>query len=133
MTRRWWLIAAAGAAACGSSPPLVLPESAGEWRKRGADREVTQVDITQEMHRLGLREARQADYTGPGGAAVRLLAFRMNASAAAFELVQKWRAEPGRFSFQAGDLFCEVRAERSPGELTAAASAFRRALDGAAR
>jgi hypothetical protein len=131
--RRRWLAAIVAVYACGSPAPLVLPEAAGEWRKLGGDREVGQPDIAPEIHKLGLREARQADYAAPSGARVRLFAYRMRAGAAAFELVQRWRAAPGRFAFSAGDLFCEVRSEASFDGLAGAAAAFESALQEASK
>lgn len=131
MTRRLWAIAALAVCACGSAPPLALPESAGQWRKQSPDQEVTQVDITPEIHRLGLRQAKQAEYANPAESKMRLFVFRMGGQAAAFELVQKWRPAAGRLAFSVGDQFCEVRGDA--GELAAAAAAFESTLKGSAR
>jgi len=52
---------------------------------------------------MGLRSVRKVRYQGPEEFQVTV--FEMNSGASAFELVQKWKAEPGRLHFHQGSRF----------------------------
>lgn len=89
------------AAGCGTTGKVELPgELPDGWKLAGTEDET---DVPELVRQMGLRQAVRARYQGNGELTVRV--FKMKAQASAFELVQKWRAEPGKMFFQAGDHF----------------------------
>ncbi|MCZ2150557.1 MAG: hypothetical protein LC126_22640 [Bryobacterales bacterium] len=74
----------------------------GAW-KRIAVETIPPEEYHQDLRSLGVKRARRGVYRGP----IRLTAslYQFRAPAVAFELVQKWRARPGKLVFQQGDYF----------------------------
>ena len=95
-----WML---GLSACGGGDGTVkLPAAfGGQWRLAGS---AAETDVPEVAKQLGLKAAMRGRYEGDNGElTVRI--FRMAAQASAFELIQKWRAEPGTLHFQSEDLF----------------------------
>ena len=78
--------------------PVELP---GGW-KRSAEPSASSA-VPALVRSLGLRRAFTCQYQGAG--TVKVTVYEMNASAAAFELVQKWRPAPGTLFFHQGVYF----------------------------
>jgi hypothetical protein len=95
---------------CGArDTELSVPLSAGsEWRL--VSRQMATADqIAPGAPELGLKEAINARYSGPGNPDVTM--HRMTSESGAFEMVQKWRPVHGALASHKGAIFFVARSE----------------------
>ena len=112
---------------CASAPPAqVLPLELKGGYKLNDNRSTPVGETAQLARQLGLRSAREAQYSGP--AIVHVTLYEMTTSAGAFELVQKWKPEPGKLHFSQGPYFLLLESQSPPRQLQAFASALDSAL-----
>lgn len=108
---RWLLAALFFFAACGSAvKDWKLPaELDGGWKLSVVPPSKETYELVQ---RLAPKRSQMAGYESTGSAGlVRIAGFELANSSAAFEQVQKWRAEPGRVVFHHGPWFVVVEAD----------------------
>ena len=111
MGRRYFLaVAAVAATSCGRggdkgiAVPAALP---GGWTRRSI--EAVGLDQAPELaRRLGAKRVTLARFDGPSPLVATY--YTMGADSAAFELVQKWKPEPGEMFFSRGPIFVIVAA-----------------------
>lgn len=105
ITRRAWWILLLPLAACQNPNDRteVLPMTIGEWRRVSVEN-MPPEEHSQELKQRGIKQARRGNYEANG---VRLMAelYEYGSQAVAFELVQKWRPEPGKMAFHQGPYF----------------------------
>lgn len=105
ITRRQWWIALLPLAACENPNERVeiLPMNLGEWRRVSVEN-MPPEEHSEELKQRGIKRARRGNYDANG---VRLTAsvYEYGSQAVAFELVQKWRPEPGKMAFHQGAYF----------------------------
>ncbi len=105
ITRRLWWIALLPLAACENPNERIeiLPMTMGEWRRMSVEN-MPPEEHTQELKQRGIKQARRGNYEANG---VRLTAsvYEYGSQAVAFEMVQKWRPEPGKMAFHQGSYF----------------------------
>jgi hypothetical protein len=131
MNRRSFAMAAAVAASCGggSTREVALPDSLpGGWKRAAI--EPVPVEQAPELARsLGVKRVARARFDGP--TPLTATCFTMGGPASAFELVQKWKPEPGEMFFASGAEFVVLA---GPGmdskSLRPLADALDRALSG---
>jgi len=114
MTRPGLLCALALLAGCGgSSPPSapLFPSFVDPGWKLESVQAIDVASAPDVVRAVGLRAAWRASYAGPGRCEV--TAFELSTSAAAFELVQKWRPQEGRVSTYSGTLFLVVESQQA--------------------
>ena len=78
---------------------------------------------------LGVMETMEGHYTGPSN--IRVIVYRMPTETVAFELIQKWRPEPGTLLFHTGPYLVVIALEEGEGDrkqLDTFAKGFERAL-----
>ncbi len=81
-----------------------LPESLpGGWRLQGNSPET---EIPPFVSTIGYESATRYRYQGPGELIVSV--YTTKTSSSAFELVQKWRPEPGKLAFHKGPRFVVI-------------------------
>ncbi|MBL8219213.1 MAG: hypothetical protein JNL62_08280 [Bryobacterales bacterium] len=105
MTRRLWWIALLPLGACENPNERieVLPMTLGEWRRVSVEN-MPPEEHSQELKQRGIKHARRGNYDAKG---VRMTAsvYEYGGQAVAFEMVQKWRPEPGKMAFHQGAYF----------------------------
>ncbi len=130
MARKIWLSAALFAAACGPgeqglpwTPPAAI---AGGWQLASSEA-IPPEQAPEEVRRLGLETALRGRYDGPLPLTVEF--YRMRSAPSAFELMQRWRPEPGRMASYKGRWFFLIQSDGAAhAELTAAAQGLEAAL-----
>jgi hypothetical protein len=94
------LLGCAGADRAESGDPM--KQLSGGYRL--IDSEILSAETAPELVRnMGLRSVRRLHYQGPEEFQVTI--FEMNSGSSAFELVQKWKAEPGKLHFHQASRF----------------------------
>ena len=105
ITRRQWWIALLPLAACENRTEQVeiLPMTLGDWRRVSVEN-MPPEEHSEELKQRGIKRARRGYYEANG---VKLTAsvYEYGSQAVAFELVQKWRPEPGKMAFHQGPYF----------------------------
>jgi hypothetical protein len=105
ITRRLWWIALLPLAACENPNERIeiLPMRLGAWRRTSVEN-MPPEEHSQELKQRGIKQARRGNYEANG---VRLTAsvYEYGSQAVAFEMVQKWRPEPGKMAFHQGPYF----------------------------
>ncbi|MCS7026818.1 MAG: hypothetical protein NZV14_18615 [Bryobacteraceae bacterium] len=81
----------------------VLPMTLGVHRRLNVENMPAE-EYPEEYKRLGLKRARRALYQ-QGEAKILATVYEMASPAVAFEMVQKWRPEPGKLVFHQGPFF----------------------------
>lgn len=81
----------------------LLPMSIGEWR-RVAVENIPAEEHSSELKRMGIKRTRRGIYA-QGGTKVTASVYEYGAPAVAFELVQKFRPQPGRIAMHKGRYF----------------------------
>ncbi len=98
-----WLLASCGG---GAKPPAIPEELPGGWKR--ASLSTPPPESAPELARsLGVKLVTEAVFSGPGKITVTY--YTMGASASAFELVQKWKPEPGEVFLSEGPHFVVAR------------------------
>jgi hypothetical protein len=113
MTRFGLLCALALLAGCGGSSPPSAPPLPARVDPGWTLESLQAIDVALApdfVREAGLRAAWRASYAGPGLCEVTV--FELSTSAAAFELVQKWRPQEGRVSTYSGTLFLVVESKQ---------------------
>lgn len=131
MTRRAWLLAVGIIFGCGRSTDFAVfsfPSTVGTGWKLGSAARASAEEAPEEARRLGLRGVARAVYKGEEDLTITV--YHMTSQAGAFELNQKWRAEPDRLAFQRGEYFIVLESQGMENHaLTAVAEEFEEALD----
>lgn len=81
----------------------ILPMTLGDW-KRMAVENIPAEEHTEELKRMGIKRSRRAIYQS-GDNRVTIAVYEYGAGAAAFEMVQKWRPQPGKIVTSQGAYF----------------------------
>jgi hypothetical protein len=112
---------------CGGAKPLEFPRQLeGGWQLAGVS---TQAEAPEQARQLGVKQVQVGRYRGAGELVVTV--YTMGGQAAAFELVQKWRAAPGTMFFQVEQHFVVVElAGAEQLQLSALARQLEAALSG---
>lgn len=92
-------------AGCNKQRTLALPATAGQWNLESS-RELPLGAAPAPSASYGLKRVLEGHYSGP--VPVVVTAYEVKAGTA-FELMQKWRREPGKFSFYTENLLVEVQ------------------------
>lgn len=105
ITRRQWWIALLPLAACENPNERieVLPMTLGEWRRVSVEN-MPPEEHSQELKQRGIKQARRGNYDAKG-ARMTASVYEYGSQAVAFEMVQKWRPEPGKMAFHQGAYF----------------------------
>jgi hypothetical protein len=92
---------------CGvrSPQPDLLPEDLDGWR-RTAIREVPIAETPAIISRTGLKQAREADYSGPGRLTVRI--YELTSEPLALDLAQRWPPHANTVAFYDKNHFAVV-------------------------
>ncbi len=89
-----------------------LPMVLGEWRRTAVEN-IPAEEHSQELKRMGIKRARRAFYEN-GGERVEVAIYQYGAGAAAFEMVQKWRTQPGSIATSKGTYFIILSSKTAP-------------------
>ncbi|MBL8216158.1 MAG: hypothetical protein JNK87_35895 [Bryobacterales bacterium] len=89
-----------------------LPMILGEWRRTAVEN-IPAEEHTQELKRMGIKRSRRAFYE-KNGERVDVSIYQYGASAAAFEMVQKWRPQPGSIATSKGTYFIVLSSKTAP-------------------
>ena len=101
------VLALAAACACGTAPmPDVFAETSGAWR-RTAERDVPATQPPDAIPVQNIERIHVASYEGPGKLEARVYA--LPSSAAALDVVQRWRPEADTVFFYSGRFFVVVK------------------------
>ena len=116
------MISALSACSGGGREAAFPKEVPGGWKLFGS--EEFQIDQAQaDVQNRGLKRWLKARYEGPGYPDV--LLYQMSTQASAFELVQKWRGEPGAIVSHVDNVFIVYRSDYlKPEELNKFATAW---------
>lgn len=79
--------------ACGTSAPVLLPETVGAWKRVSMEEQPERVRV----------------YRYEGQSAVTVTTYEFPSGTVAFERFQKWHVEPGTFPFYKGRLLVVPR------------------------
>jgi hypothetical protein len=125
LTRRLVLSLLPALCACRTEAPTrALPEQVADYRRVSLEPGSAPEDIAQR----GVAQAVRAAYQGKARVAVEV--YQMKSETSAFELVQKWRAEPGRVAFHSGRNFVVISSTLPQPELVAFSQALQRSVSG---
>jgi hypothetical protein len=130
MERRKLLVLAGLLAGCGGGvrEAEYPKEVEGGWKLVGVE-DKPAIHAPQELQLAGLQRWRWGRYEGTGWMDVFL--YKMGTPAAAFEMQQKWRSEPGMLAGHLDNLFIVYRPDRStPEAVRKFPDGFERALKG---
>jgi len=89
----------------------ILPMNLGEWRRTAVE-QIPAEEHKEELKRMGIKAARRGMYE-KNGQRVTAAVYQFGASAVAFELVQKFRPEPGKIAFHQGNYFVVLESQTS--------------------
>jgi hypothetical protein len=89
----------------------LLPMELGEWKRKAVEN-IPAEEHTEELKRMGIKRSRRAFYDNKGER-VAVSVYQYGASAAAFEMVQKWRSQPGKIVASQGTYFLILESEKA--------------------
>lgn len=118
------LIAALMACSSEEKPPSIPDVLGGDWKQAGVSNPASPTPL------LGSYEpARVWEASYSGAAPLTVTYHKMKSDTVAFELMQKWRSEPGATHFHHGPMFVVIRsAGADPARLNAIAKEVEEAL-----
>ncbi len=90
----------------------ILPMVLGEWRRMAVEN-IPAEEHSEELKRMGIKRARRAFYD-KNSERVTVSVYQYGAGAAAFEMVQKWRPQPGSIVTSKGTYFIILASKTAP-------------------
>lgn len=127
MTRRTWLALPVFLLGCGvsdSEQPFTPPATLADAGTLEGFEEIAPDSVPEEIRAMGVAGAYTARYSGSQSVTAKF--YRMNASASAFELMQKWRPVEGKLASYSGTWFVVIE---SPGADNATLSSIASAIE----
>jgi hypothetical protein len=108
MAMRFLFLLALGLLSCGGGGgDFTIPPSVGDAWKLATQDPAPPEQAAAGARELGLKRLLVARYSGPGSPEVAI--HQMTSGSGAFEMVQKWRPQPGTLAAHKGSLFFTVR------------------------